>query len=577
MPFRRNRERRLTIIPGNPAARMVSTRPIEREGASDRVFEKASTWLNECQHGQIRGKRIHAICLTPKDNYMPTRLIEVSRHGDAYEMKLREMKDSPTEPYAALSYCWGGGDHSIKSVQALLSNWMAEIPWDQLPQTLRDAVIVCHKLHIRFLWIDAFCIVQDDPSDKDVEIAQMPNIYRNSTFTIAASRAAHVQDGFLGERSATELSEAAFQLPYQCQRPAARGSITLVRTLVRPEPLDLRGWALQERLLSPRTMEFGTHQLRFMCQHNPRGITDGWRLNPEGSESRQDNLVDLAVLQADFDSLQGDWHRVQGTPFEEPMDNWYKLVEVYTCRHLTLPIDRVLAISGIAERYGRVFGDQYCAGIWRSTFAKALYWKTDQTKLLPRPQVWQGPSWSWTAVDGPVTFESISSSDEDDLRIVGIEMELVNPVNPYGALLEGSGRLTLKVRLLSAVLSFREGLFGEVDTLGSSIRMNGSHDTGIFQVRISYDALDATEEERDMNNVVFLEMSSKCTDSAWSCRGLVARGLSEDTFTRIGTFDYRTRDEECRRKNESLEAWHKRVDREFSWFSRCQVRIIDLI
>jgi Heterokaryon incompatibility protein (HET) len=267
-------ESMLTCNVGNPASRVISTRPIEKEGGSDETIKKVSAWLNECLHGQRRGKKTHANCPKPIDNYMPTRLIEIFSHADQYRLKLWESNGSVTEPYVALSYCWGG-DQPLKLTQRWLNEWMVDIPWDQFPQTIKDAVTVCQKLDIRFLWVDSICIMQDDTNDKAVEIAQMPYIYRNSTLTIAASRAATVQAGFLGERTASNIPGAEFELPFQCKNSARLGSITLVKATIGPEPLDLRAWAMQERLLSPRTIEFGTRQLRFICQHNPRGVTDG--------------------------------------------------------------------------------------------------------------------------------------------------------------------------------------------------------------------------------------------------------------------------------------------------------------
>ena len=99
------------------------------------------------------------------------------------------------------------------------------------------------------------------------------------------------------------------------------------------------------------------------------------------------------------------------------MNNWLKLVEVYTHRQVTVATDRILAISGIAERYGRAFGDQYCAGLWRSGFPRALFW-THSDKMQPRPRVWQGPSWSWTSIAGPVKFPVPSLMDEDSSSIL---------------------------------------------------------------------------------------------------------------------------------------------------------------
>lgn len=486
------------------------------------------------------------------------------------------MKDCATEPYVALSYCWGG-DQTIKSTKALLHKWMVGITWDDLPQTLRDAVIVCQHMNIRYLWVDAFCIVQDDQEDKAVEIARMPNIYRNSTLTIAASRAGSVQEGFLACRSATEFPNLVFELPYRLRRSDSHGSITLIMTRIEPEPLDLRGWTLQERLLSPRTLEFGTRQLRFLCQHNPRGLTDGWRLKPEATKSRQDNLQDIVVLQENFDALADIRRQRDDTEYEKAMENWFNLVNVYTHRRLTLPSDKILAISGIAERYGKVFGDQYCAGIWRSTFARALYWKASGKRPHRRPREWQGPSWSWTSISGPVEFPSSRTATlvEDEPRVVAIDIELANPNDPYGAILEGSGRLTLKVRLLPAVLSFTDGLFGSMKSYAASLAMNSKPD--VFRIQIEYDVLDDTDEERDESNAVFLELSSKTDDQTWSCKGLIARSDGGDTFTRVGSFSYQTQEPASRRHNESVESWHQRVNSELNWFAHCPIKVVDII
>jgi hypothetical protein len=51
------------------------------------------------------------------------------------------------------------------------------------------------------------------------------------------------------------------------------------------QPLELRGWALQEHLLSPRILEFGSLQTRWTCEENRlrpnMASTDGWRVSRE--------------------------------------------------------------------------------------------------------------------------------------------------------------------------------------------------------------------------------------------------------------------------------------------------------
>ncbi len=60
--------------------------------------------------------------------------------------------------------------------------------------------MVTHKLGLRYLWVDSFCIVQDSEDDKAREIAQIRWIFRNAYVTIVAACAETVRDGFLHDR-----------------------------------------------------------------------------------------------------------------------------------------------------------------------------------------------------------------------------------------------------------------------------------------------------------------------------------------------------------------------------------------
>ncbi len=73
------------------------------------------------------------------------------------------------------------------------------IPIPSLSKSVQDAVLVCRRLGIRYLWVDALCIVQDDTDERQREAAQMHRIYSNSHLTIAAHAAVSSKDGFLGK------------------------------------------------------------------------------------------------------------------------------------------------------------------------------------------------------------------------------------------------------------------------------------------------------------------------------------------------------------------------------------------
>jgi hypothetical protein len=139
-----------------------------------------------------------------------------------------------------------------------------------------DAIRVTFNLGIRYLWIDALCILQNSDIDKSLEIAKMPFIYSRAILTVVASRARSVSEGFLQDRSEGEISGA--NLVFQDEQ-GSYGVLLLPHEAVDHftsvtsqaenswEPLGSRAWAFQERLLSPRLLDFTTYQTIWMCQY----------------------------------------------------------------------------------------------------------------------------------------------------------------------------------------------------------------------------------------------------------------------------------------------------------------------
>ena len=78
---------------------------------------------------------------------------------------------------------------------------MVEFSASVLPQSLQDAVEVVRKLKIRYLWIDALCILQDGKRDWHRESGMMASVYQNAFIAIAATASAARDQGFLYPRS----------------------------------------------------------------------------------------------------------------------------------------------------------------------------------------------------------------------------------------------------------------------------------------------------------------------------------------------------------------------------------------
>jgi hypothetical protein len=112
----------------------------------------------------------------------------------------------------------------------------------------------------------------------------MALVYSQATVTIAASTSSTAQEGFLQNRVVTEHPKLVFELPFRCPNGDI-GSVILFVPIrdEEIEPLDRRAWALQVRLLAPKILEFGTHQLRWICTSvDPgKGLVDGWTIEDD--------------------------------------------------------------------------------------------------------------------------------------------------------------------------------------------------------------------------------------------------------------------------------------------------------
>jgi hypothetical protein len=91
-----------------------------------------------------------------------------------------------------------------------------------LSQVFRDAILVARRLHIRYLWIDSLCIIQDDEKDWQTESAKMASIYKDALLTIAAHAAIGGQ-GSLFTATPRLDGKTSWEITAQCNRPSGEG------------------------------------------------------------------------------------------------------------------------------------------------------------------------------------------------------------------------------------------------------------------------------------------------------------------------------------------------------------------
>ncbi|KIM92831.1 hypothetical protein OIDMADRAFT_173779 [Oidiodendron maius Zn] len=427
-------------------------------------------WLQECLKSHQHDQRTV---------FKPTRLIEIVNLKPKVLLRLRDDANDEGQPYVALSYCWGG-PQSLMTTKSTESALKFEFPAKRLPQTIRDAVTVASELGVSYLWVDSICIIQDDEVDKAKEISQMPQVYRNATVTILASRAAGASEGFLHEHPHIEPLD----------------------------PLYCRGWALQERVLASRAIDFGRLQTRWLCNHGERreGYVDGSSL--EDAES---------------------------------FSPWNHLVETYTLRELTLSDDRLLAISGLAERYSGSYQSTYLAGMWHSTLVPDLLWRASMAFRFngKGSRVHLSPSWSWASVNYSVTFgDSLRlRPPQITLKLIDYQTTLTYANAPFGAV--QNGILAVKGRSWSGTLEFKPS--GPVrDNSDFTIVEEFAQADEEWSVLQN---LDAPEDDLALDNefnswpVRLLMISHTFDERSLHCRGLVLhRAIDESNFQRLGTF-----------------------------------------
>jgi hypothetical protein len=100
------------------------------------------------------------------------------------------VKQNHSVRYAALSYTWGRGKQYClkrKNVEVLEEHGSLDRVDIPLRRVIFDAIEVCVRADIPYLWVDALCIVQDDTHGKMAQISKMNLIYSNAYVTIIAA------------------------------------------------------------------------------------------------------------------------------------------------------------------------------------------------------------------------------------------------------------------------------------------------------------------------------------------------------------------------------------------------------
>jgi hypothetical protein len=177
----------------------------------------------------------------------PTRLIDC---------KNRILCAAPNSQYVCLSYVWGDAPADKATSD---NTTLADIP-----QTVSDAMYVTIQLGMRYLWVDRYCIDQNNPQEKHDAIRNMDSIYRNACITIIAAAGSGSNHGLPG------VSQPRKPLPSFDIAGHAFAVLKNPMDIVQASMWNSRGWTYQEMLLSRRRLIFTDCQVYFQCQVHER-------------------------------------------------------------------------------------------------------------------------------------------------------------------------------------------------------------------------------------------------------------------------------------------------------------------
>ncbi|PMD38806.1 HET-domain-containing protein [Hyaloscypha variabilis F] len=420
-------------------------------GDSDEDFELAKQWLNDCLCGHDDCRKPN-----PRETRLPTRVLDIGP-GDGSEEPYLLETNGMHGLYIALSHCWGG-QVPLTTTSCTVLERKKSTPMSLLPQTFRDAVFISRKLGVRYLWIDSLCIIQDSKTDWEKESAVMGDVYGRSHLTIAARGAANAEIGCFIPR---KEEPPACCLEYKNADGSIRGQMFVRNPAFEIEridrsPLDERGWVLQERILSPRILYYGSQQLYWECTsatirqdgkdrdvHNdglrPGGFKEDWDparvTKPKFATPEDEQLSEMSGVSVE--ALERTRH-------------WYLIADHYTRRKLTFDSDRLPAIAGVAKEFHRKTSYAYVAGLWKEDLITGLLWyRSSAYSAHDAPTSSELPTWSWARFSGTISFWSYTGTAllyvlDTDCELLDISYDSTANLYNYGEI--SNARIQIKGR-----------------------------------------------------------------------------------------------------------------------------------
>ncbi|CAH0045148.1 unnamed protein product [Clonostachys solani] len=338
-----------------------------RQTGSKFNVELMKSWITKCRynHGEA--------CQKQPSSKQTTNLLLV----DTERYCITPIPDGPPPLYYALSYVWGNVAQPILLAKNLKA-WQANgvLLGTGIPQKIRDAITLTREAGVRYLWVDALCIIEDDAKLRDEQINQMYLIYHQAEATLVAADSTDCSQGLSGvsqygdreDMLVAILGTSVAKLPKQ------------PKYILEASTWRTRGWTFQEEMCSLRSVIFLPGLVVFSC---PTAV---WR------EDIHLEDFDIPRLSCGLNSLPRTMGNANASA-QEKVKMFRSIVKQYTQRTLTRAEDMENAFAGISGMVEDLVGPIY-HGIPEHHFAQVVggCWFWDMY-CARRPGF---PSWSWT-------------------------------------------------------------------------------------------------------------------------------------------------------------------------------------
>lgn len=362
--------------------------------------DRASGWLQYCKNNH------NLLCGRSKQSRVTTglRLIDCT---DRTVITAAQNNNT----YVALSYVWGSSSDIDSRVRYIDNRCL--LP-QKLSSVISDAISVAQALGFQYLWVDKFCIDQDNAAAKHDQIGQMNHIYANAELTIVAAAGADETYGLpgVGKRARTH------------QNTVKLGDWRIISTMQDPH-LTIersrwasRGWTFQEGVLSRRRLVFTDEQMYFECNAMNCWESIYYPLDEMHLEdkSRFSDIRRGGIFGRNRYDNFGKMVPDEMT-FLQVFGQYISAIRDYSSKELSYDTDSLNAFRGIIQRYSKhkhpinaIWGVPYVAQVGQeeerdSYFAGTLAWSHAQSGRgsANQPRRREAfPSWTWAGWAGTV-------------------------------------------------------------------------------------------------------------------------------------------------------------------------------